>query len=72
MEQEVDTLLRKEAIEVVPQLVLCSSKEGWRVASHFRSASVEPLSQQTGVQDAYTQADRETNPYGQKGRSRLF
>ncbi len=38
----------------VLQLVLYSSLEGWRVASHFRSASVEPLSQQTEVQDAQT------------------
>ncbi len=30
-------------------------KEGWRVASHFRSASVEPLSHATEVQDAHTQ-----------------
>ncbi len=38
----------------VLQLVLHSSREGWRVASHFRSASVEPFSQQTEVQDAQT------------------
>ncbi len=102
MEREVDTLLRKEAIEVVPPhkresgfysqyfivpggcytlvvdeeippdnakcfeclektlykcntLLLISSKEEWRVASRFRSVSVEPLSQQTEVQDAHTQ-----------------
>ncbi len=42
----------------VLQPVLHSSKEGWRVASHFRSASVEPLSQQTEVQDADTQTGR--------------
>ncbi len=36
-------------------LLLISSKEEWRVASHFRSVSVEPLSQQTEVQDAHTQ-----------------
>ncbi len=63
MEREVDTLLREEAIEVVPphkkrvrvlKPALHNSQEGWRVASHFRSASVEPLSQQTGVQDAQT------------------
>ncbi len=40
------------------QLVLHSSKEGWRVASNFRSASVEPLGQQTEVQDAHTQTGR--------------
>ncbi len=45
----------------VLQLVLHSSKEGWRVASHFRSASVEPLSQQTEVQDADTQVGRVSN-----------
>ncbi len=37
----------------VLQPVLHSSREGWRVASHFRSASVEPFSQQTEVQDAH-------------------
>ncbi len=45
----------------VLQPVLHSSKEGWRVASHFRSAAVEPLSQQTEVQDAYSQAGRVSN-----------
>ncbi len=38
------------------QPVLHSSKEGWRAASYFRSASTEPLSQATEVQDAHTQA----------------
>ncbi len=61
MEREVDALLREEAIEVVPphkresgfySRYFISSQEGRRVASHFRSASVEPLSQQTEVQDA--------------------
>ncbi len=50
----------RERVRVL-QPVLHSSKEGWRVASHFRSASVEPLSQQTEVQDAYTQAGRVSN-----------
>ncbi len=45
----------------VLQPVLHSSQEGWRVASHFRSASVEPLSQQTEVQDAHTQTGRVSN-----------
>ncbi|KAL0161749.1 hypothetical protein M9458_045474, partial [Cirrhinus mrigala] len=52
MEQEVNALLRKEAIEVVPphhrvwvlQLVLHCSKEGWGVVSDLRSASAEPRS----------------------------
>ncbi len=66
--QEVDTLLRKETIEVVPphkresgfivQPVPHSSKEGWRVASHSRFASIEPLSLQTEVQDDHTQTGR--------------
>ncbi len=59
MKREVNTLLRKEASsqkgDQVLQLVLHSSKEGWRVASHFSSASIEPLSHETEVQDAYTQ-----------------
>ncbi len=40
----------------VLQPVLHSSKEGWRVASYFRSRSVEPLSHATEVQDAHHQA----------------
>ncbi len=40
----------------VLQPVLHSSQKGWRVSSHFRSASVEPLSQQTEVKDAHSQA----------------
>ncbi len=54
MEREVDTLLKeKEAIEVVlpherefgfySRYFIVSKNYGWRVASHFRSASVEPL-----------------------------
>ncbi len=42
----------------VLQPVLHSSQEGWRVASHFRSASVKPLSQQIEVQDAHTQTGK--------------
>ncbi len=40
------------------QLVLHSSKEGWMVASHFRSASDEPLSHATEVQDVHYQTSR--------------
>ncbi len=47
----------RERVRVL-QPVLHSSKERWRVVSHFRSASIEPLSQQTEVQDAYTQTGR--------------
>ncbi len=54
MEREVDTLLKeKEAIEVVlpherefgfySRYFIVSKNYGWRVESHFRSASVEPL-----------------------------
>ncbi len=40
------------------QPVLHSSKEGWMVASHFRSASDEPLSHATEVQDVHYQTSR--------------
>ncbi len=62
MEREVEYSLEKGGHQGGPssrkrvrvlQPVLHSSQEGWRVASHFRSASVEPLSQQTEVQDAH-------------------
>ncbi len=56
MEREVDTLLRKGVRVLQP--VLHSSKEGWRVASHFRSASIEPLRHETEVQYSYTQTHR--------------
>ncbi len=64
MEKELDTLLRKEAIEIVPphdrvrvlQSLLHSSEEGWEVASYSRSEIIEPLSHKTQVQDAYYQA----------------
>ncbi len=39
----------------VLQPVLHRSKDGWRVASHFRSALIEPLSHATEVQDAHNQ-----------------
>ncbi len=55
-----DGFSSRERVRVL-QPVLHSSKEGWRVASHFRSAAVEPLSRQTEVQDAYTQAGRVSN-----------
>ncbi len=42
----------------VLQPVLHSPKEGWGVASDFRSASAEPLSHATEVQDADTQTGR--------------
>ncbi len=62
----------------VLQPVLHSSKEGCRVASHSRSASVEPLSQQTEVQDAHTQTGRVSDQvrglvcHDQSGRSAYF
>ncbi len=71
MEREVDALLREEAIEVVPphkresgfySRYFISSQEGRRVASHFRSASVEPLSQQTEVQDAQNRSCLRSGP----------
>ncbi len=67
MEQEVEYSLEEGGHQGGPssrkrvrvlQLVLHSSQEGWRVASHFRSASVEPLSQQTEVQVAHTQTGK--------------
>ncbi len=45
----------RERVRIL-QPVLHSSKEGWRTASYFRSASTEPLSHATEVQDAHTQA----------------
>ncbi len=38
------------------QLVLHRSEAGWGIASNFRSASFEPLSQGTEVQDAHSQS----------------
>ncbi len=64
LEQEVNTLLRKEAIEVVPPLERESGfysryfivlKKDGGVVSDFRSASAEPLSHATEVQDAHAQ-----------------
>ncbi len=64
MEQEVEYSLEEGGHQGGPssrkrvrflQPVLHSSQEGWRVASHFRSASVEPLSQQTEFHVAHTQ-----------------
>ncbi len=64
LEQEVNTLLRTEAIEVVPpleresgfysQYFIVPKKDGG-VASDFRTASAEPLSHATEVQDAHDQ-----------------
>ncbi len=42
----------------VLQPVLHSSGEGWRVASDFRSALIEPLIYATKVQDAYSHTGR--------------
>ncbi len=42
----------------VLQPVLHRSKDGWRVASHFRSASIEQLSHATEFQDAHYQTSR--------------
>ncbi len=64
-----NTLLRKEAIEVSlllsespgSQPILHRSEEGWGLASNSRSTIVEPLSQETQVQDAYYQASRGSN-----------
>ncbi len=76
MEQVVDTLLRKEAIESpssqqrvrVLQPILHRSEEGWGVASNSRSEIIELLSHETQVayyqlesQDAYYQASRVSN-----------
>ncbi len=67
MEQEVETILRKEAIEVVPphntesgfySRYFIVSEEGWRSASNSRSKTTELLSHETQVQDAYYQASR--------------
>ncbi len=55
LEQEVNTLLRKEAIEVVPPLERESGFYDGGVASDFRTASAEPLSHATEVQDAHDQ-----------------
>ncbi len=44
----------QQRVWVLQPILYCSEK-GWRVASHFRSASVEPLSRATEVQDAHTQ-----------------
>ncbi len=69
MGREVDTLLKKEAIEVVPpheresrfysRHFIVPKKDGGcipPITSHY--ASVEPLSQQTEVQDAHTPTGR--------------
>ncbi len=65
MKQEVDTLLRKEAIEVVPSSrqrvrvllpLLHHFEEGRGVASNSRYEIIEPLSHETQVQDTYFQA----------------
>ncbi len=69
MEQEVDTLLRKEATEVDPphdrvrvlHPLRHRSEEGWGVASYSRSEIIEPLRHETQVQDAFYQASRVSN-----------
>ncbi len=66
LEQEVTSLLRKEAIEVVPPLdresglqpVLRCSKKGWGATSNFRSVATEPLSHVPEVQNAYCKTGR--------------
>ncbi len=66
MEQEVDTLLRKDATEVVPPcdrirvLEEVPKKDGG-IASYSRSEIIEPLSHETQVQDDYDQASRVPN-----------
>ncbi len=66
MEQEVDTLLRKDATEVVPPcdrirvLEEVPKKDGG-IASYSRSEIIEPLSHETQVQDDYYQASRVPN-----------
>ncbi|KAL0154061.1 hypothetical protein M9458_050635, partial [Cirrhinus mrigala] len=50
----------REGVRVL-QLVLHSSKEGWRAASHYRSSPSQSLSYEVEVQDAYCQASSVTN-----------
>ncbi|KAI2665230.1 UDP-sugar-dependent glycosyltransferase 52 [Labeo rohita] len=69
--EQVATLLRKEAIEVVPpqdresvlQPVLHRSEEGWGPASYFRSETVEPLSHAAEVQNVDNQSSCVTNQH---------
>ncbi len=69
MEQEVDTFLRKEAIEVVPPLDresgstvgTSSFRRRMGVTSDSRSAFVEPLSHATEVQNAHDQTGHVSN-----------
>ncbi len=67
LEQEVSSLLRKEAIEVVPPLDRESGfysryfvvpKKNGGATSNFRSAATEPLSQAPEVQNAYCKTGR--------------
>ncbi len=59
----MNTLLKKEAIKEassrqrvrVLQPVLHCSKEGWGIASDFRSAAIDPLSHASEVQNAHCQ-----------------
>ncbi len=70
LEQEVSSLLRKEAIEVVPPLdresgfysryFVVPKKDGG-ATSNFRSAATEPLSQPPEVQNAYCKTGRVSN-----------
>ncbi len=64
---ELDTLLREGGHQSgsssrtrvrVPQPAPHSSKEGWRLASYSRSASIEPLRLQTEAQNDHTQTGR--------------
>ncbi len=66
MEQEVDTLLRKDATEVVPpcdriRILEEVPKKDGGIASYSRSEIIEPLSHETQVQDDYYQASRVPN-----------
>jgi len=55
MEQEVQSLLVKKAIDLIPpperNTWYYSSEKGWRVTSYHRSSSAEPVSGEIQVQD---------------------
>ncbi len=63
MEQEVDALLRMEAIECdwILQSIIHRSKEGWGVGSDHRSVAAERRYQTISVQDAHYQTDCVSN-----------
>ncbi len=73
LQQEVSSLLLKEAIEGVSssdlhrgfyQPVFSSSKEGWGVASYIRSVQAELLPLQREIQDADAQEHSFPGPRG--------